>query len=207
MSLSQSISADATEKYVLKATLEDGTVTVLWTDLTVALTKIEYTTASNSTKTGVDISNISASYQIASDAPSFKLTKNGNLIEVELTNESDYDLVKKSDSDWIEFTLKVIWVFVDGNDLLASAINSGTWTVKDENDNELSWAAASYTGNILTVKLPAEYTIEDTETLFIEIDEKTTIESNYYNVSEKSIDFRYYDATDDKYSSLIKATY
>jgi hypothetical protein len=29
MSLSQSISADATEKYVLKATLEDGTVTVL----------------------------------------------------------------------------------------------------------------------------------------------------------------------------------
>jgi hypothetical protein len=65
------------------------------------LVKVEYTTASNSTKTELEAS-ISATYQIASDEPTFKITKNGNRIEVEVTNTSDYDI------DGVALTMKVM---------------------------------------------------------------------------------------------------
>ena len=197
--INQAINADSTEYYEVKATLDDGTITSLWRDFTFTLADISYRTASDSTvvdaSAGDYTTPIAIVYTMASTQPTFELVKNANEISATITNESKYDL-----ANGIEFELKLIWVFVDGADLLQAALDASSFpvVVKDDNDNEIVWSSVAYAANKLTVTLPATYTIDSnsSDTFVIELPELTQIESNYYNVSEKSMTFQYDDGVD-----------
>lgn len=205
--ISQPINVDATESYVIKAKMDDGTVTSLGKSYKFDLKNIVYRPSSASTNAAPKTTTLTATYKMSSSKPTFSLTKDWKDIIVEINNASEYDLVKDTTNGYISFKLEVIWVFIDGADLLKAALNSNTWKVKDDMDNAIAWATATYAGNTLTVSLPATFTVDSNvpETIVIEMDQKTKIESNYYTVEEKAINFAYSDWTST--SADIAATY
>ena len=200
--LSQSINADDTVEYILKATLNDWSVKVLWQEVSFKLSKVIYKSAS-AEKPANDSTEIEKVYQVSSTKPTFKLSKNGNKITVEVTNGSEYDI----NLNW--FILQVIWNVNDnGNNPFANSLNEAwTWTLQDKAGNNLADIAVEFDNNFAWVAF-ADETIKawETETYVVVMPQKAAIKSEYYEAEERYVEFVYTD-DDDGESEVIEAEY
>ena len=193
--------ASSTYGYVLKVTLNNWSVKALWRNVWFTFNKVTYKPASATTSTTDTSTTITKNYSISSTKPTFAITKNGNKINVTITNDSDYDM------DLAGFVLQVIWNVNDnGINPLANSLGAWAWTLQDTNGNVLASTAVSYASNFAAVAFgDEEIKAGESATYVVVMPQQAAIQSSYYEAEERYVEFNYVD--DGDVSDTVKADY
>ena len=200
-----------TINFVVKATFDSAVLDDLWDTYQVTLTDAfgQWVTS----KTAISASSLSiawTTYTVVTDKPDVELVKNGEYIDVTVSNNSDYDVVFNSwaattDTWFIAIEIKSV---ATSNDNYLLKLDSLTVEVLDgENGNRLwTW---TYSNWVITVVFDDQFVVNSSseEEFTIKMVSTNEILSSYYNVSKKSADFNYYDDTEDKTSKYVNVKY
>mgnify|MGYP006988828225 CR=1 FL=1 len=152
--INHSINPDTTENYVIKATLNNGTIIDLWKMLTFTLEDIKYTPILTSEDTRASIHGytnlIEKNYVVINEEPEITVQKNGENIWLTIQNNSIYGIeiweikyrilcnYNNSTSSCIEWTAKIldtvngieIWTSWDFPWRIFSQISSWYWSIQ-----------------------------------------------------------------------------
>ena len=199
-----------TVNFVVKATFDNWEVADLWNTYKFTLSNVYWEWETSKASIALTPNVEWLTYTVVTEKPDIELVKNGKFINVTLKNNSAYDVLLNS---WAAAT--ATWVVSIDIESVASAndnylldLSSLSWAVLDgENGNEM-WTFG-YSAWTITVTFTKDLSISawSEEEFTIKLISTNQILDSYYNVSKKSIDFNYYDDTNDTTSKYVNVKY
>ena len=198
----KTMTKDATTKFVVKATLANWEVSILWSKFTFSLDKVYGQGVTSKNSFAVPATAVAwKPYSLSTETPDMNISTDANNIIVEVVNNSSYDVtlytgtinlevLPSEKENYLMDMTKVSWSILDsvwGDPIAGATYDFANWVISV---NFSAW-----------LKLPETFVIE------LKSNDSHAIKAEYYSVSKKWVIFNYTDAVSSKTSNLVTTTY